>query len=545
MAQTTTVSGYQTNVQAAYRPIGFGLLIAWQRVIANNIAFFTIGTSLIQSSDIIKGSGSFVTFFDKYQFTDYSAYAINWSVQRKLGQYPFGMIMAQADIQMDNTSGLFLPGKDATIGSGILPNRPVKISASIGSESLQQFVGFTGQPELTINDRKLTLHAFDAMDYIEKFSLTTSGTTTSGLSTTTSGYLVNVRTDQALAYYLGVMGFSSNQYVLDQGLQQPIGYMSVADRKLGDVFNDLVTAEQALLFVDENGITRFWNRQHFLTTSGTTQFSLDYTNMIALDYENTPLINDVVVTAMPRAVIAKTKVWDLTSAIEVLPGTRLDVFADFKDGNGDLPVTSVDTPVYIGTASNTSTFTSNTSSDGSGVSSSSQLSLIGVYLFGKSYKMTFRNTNANSIFITQLSLFGTPAKVTQIIQQRYLDAVSIEAYGRNPANNGDPLLIQNDYIQDNSTAYSLAYTLVNEYKDPRRRYKANIFARPELQIGDWGNITVPDANNERKNVFIVGIQTMMAEKADFKQTIWLEERQPKSYFTIGTSLIQGTDGIAP
>lgn len=543
MAQTTVVSGYATNVAAAFRTVGFGVLIAWQRV-ASTVGFFTIGSSTIGGGDIVKGSGSFVTFFDRFQFVDYSTYVMNWSVQRKLGQYPYGTIMAQADVVIDNTTNLFTPNKDATIGSGILPNRPIKISASIGTESLMQFTGYTGQPELSINDRKLTLHAFDAMDYIMKASITTSGTTTSGVSTTTSGYLVSVKADTILQYILSTLGFSSNQYVLDQGLQASYGYVNLADRKYGDIINDVVLAEQALAFIDEGGIFRFWNRQHFITTSGVRQFDLDYSNIVSLDYENTPIINDVIVTAQPRSVQAKQKIWEQSGSKEIPPNSTVVIFADFQDDYGAMPVTAVDTPLYI-TAALTSSFNTNTATDGTGTSQAGQISLVGVYLFGSTYKMTFQNTGTNSIFITSLALYGTPAKVTSQIEQRYLDAISIEAYGRNPSNNGDPITIANDYIQDSSTAYSLAYTLVKEYGSPRRRYQATIFPRPELQIGDWGRVTVPDANNEVKNMYIVGTQLMMQSKADMKQVLWLEERTPKSYFTIGTSLIAGADEIAP
>jgi hypothetical protein len=73
----------------------------------------------------------------------------------------------------------------------------------------------------------------------------------------------------------------------------------------------------------------------------------------------------------------------------------------------------------------------------------------------------------------------------------------------------------------------------------------DIFPRPELQIGDWGYITIPDANNETKSVFIVGSQTMMSINAEMTQRLWLEERVIKSYFSIGTSTIGGSDEIAP
>jgi hypothetical protein len=176
---------------------------------------------------------------------------------------------------------------------------------------------------------------------------------------------------------------------------------------------------------------------------------------------------------------------------------------------------------------------------------SSTLVLTSVYLFGASYKMTFKNPTSAPIYLTSISLLGTPAKVTSEISQRYMDNTSIEAFGRNPSNNGDPLTISNDYIQSSSAAYSLAYTLVKEYGTPRRRYKATIFPRPELQIGDWGQITVPDANNETKNVYIVGQQIQMSDNANMQHIVWLEERTPKQYFTIATSTIGGTHEIAP
>lgn len=544
MAQSTVVSGYATNVAAAFRTVGFGVLIAWQRQYASNVNFFTIGTSLIGGGDIIKGGGSFVTFFDKYQFGDYSQYVMSWTVTRAIGQYPYGMIMAQADVELDNTSKIFLPNFDATIGSGILPNRPIKISASIGQESLMQFSGFTGMPELSVTGRTLSLHAFDVMDQIQKYSFTTSGTTTSGLAgTTTSGYLVSNRTDQAIAYYLGQLGFSSNQYVLDQGLSAPIGYLPVADRKLGDVLADLVQLEQGLLFADETGIIRFWNRQHFNTTSGTVGFRLTYDNMSDLAYQATPIINDVIVRASPRVVQAKQKIWEQTIAKEILPGQTVVIIADFVDDFGVIPTTSVDTPAPISSAI-TSAYTANLASDGTGTDMTATLSLLGVYNFGKSYKMTFRNSTSNSIFITNLRLYGTPAKVTSQIEQRYLDQVSIDAYGRNPANNGEPIIVQNDYIQDNGTAYSLAYTLVNDYKNPRRRYKVSIFTRPEIQIGDYGTVTVLDTA-ETKNMWVVGNTISMGRNADFRQDLELEERSITNYFTIGTSTIAGLDSIAP
>ena len=542
MAQTTTTSGYLGLVAAPVRNVGAGLLIAWQRTTASG-NFFTIGSSVIGGSDMIKSSGQYPAFFDKFVYKDYSSYILSMSVSKKLGQFTFGVVLSQLDVELDNTSKLFLPGFDPTIGSGILPNRPIKASMSIGGESLPQFTGFTGQPENTILNRKTTLHAYDIINYINTYSFTASGTTISGI-TTSSGYLANVYADEIMDYYLRQMGLSSTQFVLDHSLQQKIGYVSITDKKFGETIQGLVEAEQGLFFADENGLPRFWNRQHFLTTSGLGRaFSLDYNNIISLDYDNAPIINDVIVRAKPRAIQPKQKVWQLQGSVSIPPQGTKAIFADFQDDFGDLVCTSVDTPVYVSGAT-TSFYSTNASSDGSGAANNASISIKSIYLFGKTYLVTFANSSAAEIFITNMTLYGTPAKVNQVIEQRYTDFNSVLTLGRNPSNNGDPYEISNDYIQDSSTAYSLAYTLVNEYSVPQRRYIARVFADPARQIGDYGTLTNPDTS-ETKNVYITGIINTMGRNGDLQQQLTLEERVIRSYFTIGTSTIGGSDMIAP
>ena len=168
----TTTSGWPNKIAQPERRLNFGVLISWMRQPATGVQYFTINQSTIGGSHLIKGGGSAVTFFDKYFYRDYSQYALNFSVSRQLGQYPYGVIMAQADLQLDNTSKLFLPNYDPTIGSGILPNRPMKLSLGFEGELFKLFVGFTGQPENSLNNRVTTLHAFDVFDYINGYTST-------------------------------------------------------------------------------------------------------------------------------------------------------------------------------------------------------------------------------------------------------------------------------------------------------------------------------------------------------------------------------------
>lgn len=536
----TTSSGFSSVVNAPFRQITTGVQLSWLKTLASNVSFFTISTSTIAGNDIIKGASSdSVSFFDKYQYTDYATYAKNWSVDRQIGQFPFGLIMAQADVELDNTSNLFTPNYDATIGSGILPNRPLKINIGMGQDSLQQFTGFTGQPEINVRDRNMTLHAYDVIDYLNNYSFTSqSGTTFSGL-------LSNTTTASAIQYYLGQIGFNANQYQLDKSLQQPIGVVNVTDRKFGDVLKDLVEAEIGILQADESGIIKFWNRQHFVTTSGLGfLFNFTPSNTIDIKYSNAPIINDVTVTAKPRAIGPFQQVWKQGTTQSIAPVQSLTVFADFADADGALPVTQVTTPTYSETNVNTSYFTTNTASDGSGATTTSDLTVTSTYLFGTTYKTTFMNPGNNTIYIIDMALYGTPASVVNVITQQYIDQASIDAYGRNPANNGETLPMDNDYLQSPSDALTLAFTIVSQYGKPNKHFEVEIFSNPSLQIGDYGKLTLPDTGIT-KTVWITGKTDKLNPEGNLTQVLQLEERTLYTYFTISSSAIGGTDVIAP
>jgi hypothetical protein len=132
----------------------------------------------------------------------------------------------------------------------------------------------------------------------------------------------------------------------------------------------------------------------------------------------------------------------------------------------------------------------------------------------------------------------------EVIEERYYDQTSIDTYGRNPGNNSEPMLIENDLIQDFSTAHSLAYTLVKEHKDPHRRYEAPIFANPAHQIDDFISVTNADTG-ETKNMYLTGYKISRGRNGELRQSVELEERTIKQYFQIGVSAIGGSHEIAP
>lgn len=525
-----TVSGaFTTAAAAAKRQIAHGALIAWQKAINSSYSFFTINVSKIGGADIIKGGGGSVTFFDKYQYTNETAYVKSWSIQRKLSNYPWGVIMAQADITLMNGTKRFTPNYDGTIGAYILPDRPVKLSVGFDGELVNVFVGYTDMPSNALLARETTLHAFDALSYLSK--------RTSALQAIT-----NTTADQIIIQLLAEQGFTSTQYNIEPSLQKAIGYIMPNGQVVTDIFKQLCEAEGALMFVDENGIIQFWNRNH-INNNNTSRFTYNYSNMRDVQWDTTPIINSVQVNSSPFAVVAANKLWESGQVYTIPPGGSLDVIADFKDDLGSFPATAVTAPVNLATAT-TSSWQANYNQDGSGSDAASAVSLSSTYLFGESYRMTFANSSGQNVYLTKIQLYGTPAKIQVVNSTPQTDATSIANYGTNPNNNGSMITITNNLVQDAATANALAYIYVKLFASPLVRLKAKVFAAPHLQLGDFVTVNLTDVAQTLQMV-IVGIDMSLGQNGNLEQTLELEQRNTYSYFTINVSKIGGSDFLSP
>ena len=756
----------------------FGIQVSWTKGSNPTYQPFTIGQSTIGGGDFIPSSNSSIGFFGQYNYTDYSDYGVGFSVQKNIGQYPYGVMIAQASIELDNNTNLFSPGFDPTIGNYILPQRPIILSAGYEdiNETVNIFEGLSTAPQSDVNDRKVVLNAYDFVNYA------------SSVKSETTPDQVNQTADQIINALLIEVGFGPDQFVLEPSLQPAIGYFSCYGQVVTDLIQQLCEAEQAIFFCDELGIMHFWNRQH-IQTNDTIVWSFNFDTMVDAQQENTPVINDVVVTASPRAVQAKQSLYTLdqpfvipaAQQVQTGSGTRnmlmnpsferdinywsapssgagynppnigrsstsytsgatassysmsstgtdqtsaggtgysqprmliycngttgtginnpnfntstnsssnypfvpgqtytlqgrikgnagetgyigwgwdsnynnhtefsgssqitltggwdlisytwtamdangADTYGGTKGGGGgyggyyyiyfgtsnatggtayldqamltegstvltyfdgstpfnssdiyqwegttsdssslmvpintiagtyDLsvnfndPATSVDQLTYhTPLSTTTSSYQTNINADGSGSSYSEWISPINPQLLGGNYKVTFQNAYPEPLYVTALQLFGTPATVVNNITQEYKDSASITKYGVNPANNFTPLSISNDAIQDSSSALSLAYALVLDYKDAYARITTDVIAVPHLQFGDWVTVTFDDTGVTNDYVVVGNTITNNTDEG-LTQTLELEIHNQIRYFTIGTSSIGGTDPISP
>ncbi len=531
MAQPVSAA-FVAAEQASGATFYIGAQVAWQETLNSTYQFFTIGTSVIGGPDFLPGTQTYPTMMDKYQYTDESAYILGYMVTRSLGQYPYGVITANASLTLDNTTMRYTPGYDPTIGQYVgLSGRPVKMTFGYtGAESIGLFAGYTSGPAQAIADRSVTQNMYDAMNYLNLYTSTTTPTQ------------VNVTADQIIIALLQEAGLTSEQYYVEQSTQGPIGYFSPYGMLIGDILTDVCEAEQGIAFFDENGLFNFWNRNHIANITSPT-WTFDYNSIIDVQTEQTPVINSVEVTATPRAVQGTQLVWQLTSSFEVPPNGTYSLQVDFTDSYGDMPVTSLDTPTYQPNGATDSFFQTNSASDGSGTPVSG-ITVGSVTLNGTSATIVFNSLTSSPAYVTTLLLYGTPAIVTYQIDQTYSNSNSIFQNGNNPANNGLPLEISNDLIQTPSTALSNAYILVTDYATPNVRVIADVFEVPQLQIGDMVTINFNDSNTSG-NYTLVGITETLDAQSGFSMELELEIKHLVHYFTINVSTVGGSDIIAP
>lgn len=516
---------YKAKALSNIRHLKSRLLVSFDKNFDEDIDFFTIGVSLIGGTDIIRGDGSVIQEWDKYDYTDISARvkSIEWNRE---SEPPIGAItLAMADIVLDNHDDIFTPTNTASPYYGKLgAGRPVRFYIGFkGTEQKQLFVGMTeGVPVVDEEDKTVRLHCIDFLRKIQSIELNDEV------------ILTDVTSDAAVSAILQAGGLSTSQFNLDAGsVILPFVYYKPGD-KLGDALREVVEAELGALYMGEEGEIRMENRTNWVDKN-----AVAYLNRSNVLEDTTPdesqIINFVEVYSQARAVEAKQKLWEDASAIGIPINDSIVIEADFKDEYDELPVTSVDEPDYIGSAT-TSVYATNEDPDGEGDTLDSDVSLTNFEATSTGAKMTFTNTNTTKpVYITQLELWGTPAKVQSDIYKLVKDATSITNHEEQKHE------VRNNFIQDEAAANSLAQIIIDDRATLDDMRLMTVKGIPHLQVGDLVNYADYKGS---QNYFVVGIAGILDESG-FKQQLTLAKRSINEYFRIGISLIGGNDVIAP
>lgn len=513
----TTSAQFNSYSLGSMRPLSYMIKMSFDKVFDDNIDFFTIGTSIIGGGDVIPGTGGVIQEWDKYIYQDYTTRLISVEWTRQVE--PFASVtLAMADLVFDNHDDYFTPGKGSPIDEFILPYRPIRIYAGFGGEVIPVFIGLT--EKMPVIDEESKTATFHCIDFL--YSLLNRPLTEALMYQDTF-------TGEIVEDIFVLAGLDSTQLdINDTFLTVPFAYFE-KNTKAIDAISKLIQAEQGRLYMDENGVIHFKNRQSY-SDSFVYEFS-PYSNINDLKTRTEDdIINVVEITGKVREVQPLQKYFELTQPIFIPASSSVDIWADFLD-----PVTSANNPVYVTTAT-TSSFTVNTLEDGSGSADATNVTLTSSSLFGKSFKMTFANAAATNRYITALEIYATPAVVIQNVYARIQDDSSVGKYDERL------LTIDNDFIGSDEAAESQATMIVTDFKDLGSIYDMDVKGTPALQIDDVVRINLYDVIYDYRITKIINKLDMPAK---FTQILSVKGFNPNSYFTIGVSQIGGVDMIRP
>lgn len=482
---------------ATVRPLKARCLVAWTR--QQTVASYAIiGSSVIGGTDIVQGVGDNVlNNADLYSYFDETARIIRLEYERHLIEPLGGAAIAMATVVLDNTDLRFTPDYNATIGTALKPNRPIKlfIGFEIGNQevTIPIIEALSLQPREDKVNRTVTINANDFITYLD------------GIPQETSIY-IDDRSSDIIADILARAGIGSSNYRIDEGLNT-IGFagFGVGDFA-GESIRKLCEAEEGIFYQDEQGIFRFENRIKSASAPYTQiQWTIEPDDILEwMGDENSRIINHMQVTGKPRTLKGEVEIWRDGKEELIAPGQTLVITAQFND-----PVATIAAP------EEGLDYQAFDDPDGAGSDISASVDVT-VEAFTTTAQITITNNHPTQVaHMWYLKLRGTPATADYEISEVYKDEGSIGTY------NEQVQKISNDFIQNSAFAKDIAQNIVNRYKDPTNILKLKVRGVPQLQLRD--KIRVKDMDlNTYKNYRLIGIQGIF-EPGSFIQNLTLRE----------------------
>jgi hypothetical protein len=506
----TTTSFYRQLAQGYVRPLSWEFKVSFDKQFDPDIKFFTLDDSVLDGTDILAPSdNNVIAQWDQYEYVDYSNRIITMEWQRE-EQFPFSVTQAMADVVLNNYDGYFTRDSGSPIDSYLLPQRPLRLLAGFGGSNLPQFVGLsTTSPQVDRMARTASLHAIDFLSYL--FSKPLDQTV----------IMEDYTTDEVLDELFQLFGLSTDQYILDVGFNRIPFVFFEKGKNLGEAIKELMEAELGSLYMDENGIIIFRNRSRI---SGDPVYSFNGSNIVSYETsDESDIINVVEIKANVRVVQGEQPVYNLMEPLELPGSITTELLVSFED-----PVTSLSSLSYFN-------YVANTEPDNSGTYVTGDITFDTIELFNTAAKLTISNDSGETAYLTVLSLYGTPAIITKNIYLRSQDDDSVEKFEE------QVYTIENDYIQSDSAAESVALSLLNYYKEYSSIIDMEVKGTHDLQVGDPISVAVDDIDD----TFIITKIVDILDNSKFTQRIRGKIFNIPDFFTLDDSVLDGTEILAP
>lgn len=502
------------------RPLSWRLDMALEKVSDPDISWFTLDVSTLNGGDILGIDGDEIFLpWNYFEYTDYSERLIYQAVSREL-EFPYSVVSAIADFQVNNYDKYFTPHGSSPVAEFILPKRPVRLLQGFGNTVLPQFMGLTsGMPEV---DRLGGTATFTAMDFL---------TWIYDMPIRNTIAMQNARTDEVLANIFEQFGLAPSQFDLAQGRNRiPFLFFERDQTTAGDIIRPIMQAEMGMLWLDEQGIIRFRPR---LELGEDPVYVFDSDNIVSLDTDgDDTIINHIIINTNVREVQEYQIVYSKSlsdNTLNVVPaGGTYVMQANLQDPN-----LTIQTPTF-GENSSVSWFTA---AIPNGTPVTSGVTVTSVELKTNTYDITFSNSNGFDVNISQLSLWGQPAKEISVEPTVYelRDQDSVDKY------EDITYTIDNNFIQSVSQARSLGQTILNEYSEYADVITIEVKGNPALQLSDIVDV----AYEEHAGLYrIIKIENKLQD-SKFTQILKLRRYTDYDWFQLNVSTLNGTDVLAP
>ncbi len=508
-------TAFDSVTTATERLLSHRFYVAWKRIV-DDFSYGVVGVSKVNNC-LVRGENTVLTPTESFRFDDETEKVVSLEYDRFIEEPLGGISYTMLDVELDNTDKRFTPEFNSTIGTAILPNRPVR--AALGFNLLgrdNNLVVFKGLTDTIKEDKNLGLVRFSGIDYIYYLNDLVMN----------SAIYTDKRSDEIIEAILIEAGLGSSQYELDIGLNT-IGFAWFnKDMTAGERIRRICEAEEANFYQDENGVIKFENRRKFTQSPYNSVVWTIHNNDI-LEWqqdESVEVVNRCVVQAEPRAAGDTTEIWKDGIVEEIDKGETKEIWASFEN-----PCISIENPVA------TTDYIANTASDGTGSFVTGSVSVT-AESFTDRVKLTIVNNSGTRCWLTYFRLRGTPAIIKSPIQQVYEDSDSIAKYDKHV------LEISNDFIDNDSFAYYLARTIVQKYKDPRRRIRIRVRGIPRLQLKDKVNVYDRDLESY-KSYRVMRIRGSLA-LGGFEQILTLREtfdNEADSWAIVGVTRVGSTN----
>lgn len=508
---------FNQYAQGNVRPHSWGLRVSFDKVFDPSVTFFTLDQSLLDGVDVLASEDDNpLQAWDYYLYADYTDRIVSMSWDREL-EFPYSVVSARADFEVANTDDYFTPNGGSPIEDFILPKRPVRLLSGFGNMLIPQFVGLTqGMPQIGQYPKTATFTALDFLTQIYDMKIRNTIA------------MQDVRTDEVLENIFQQFGLAPEQYDLAKGRNViPFLFFEREQFTAGDVIRKLMEAEMGLLWLSEAGIITFRPR---LEQPNTAVYVFDDNSIIDIGIsQDSQIINQVNFSSELREVQEYQTVYLKSDGGQpnVVPAGGTYLFsADLTD-----PCLTVEEPT-AGESSSVSWFIAK-KSDGTEVTSN--VSIQSSELKTNSFDMVFQNTNGFSVDISEMQLWGQPAKVYDTVTRTMEYDPSIQKYETLS------IPIENNFIQTEDQMLALGLTILDEYAEYASILEVDVKGNPALQLGD-----IVEVDYQQYDGFyrIIKMSNSLMNST-YTQTLTLRSYTPREWFTLDQSVLNGTDVLAP